>query len=97
MYTSPVSQMNVYLMTGLYKAGIDITLTSHQACVWLPPITALVGFPKTRQRYIDINLVLINTNGDNHHVPSHGVLSQGRTLRGPVAVALRLCPTLGHR
>ena len=31
------------------------------------------------------------------HVPSHGVISQGSTLRGPVAVALRLCPILGHR
>ena len=26
------------------------------------------------------------------NVPSHGVISQGSTLRGPVAVALRLCP-----
>ena len=28
-------------------------------------------------------------------MPSHGVISQGSTLRGPVAVALRLCPTQG--
>ena len=31
------------------------------------------------------------------NLPSHGVISQGSTLRGPVAVALRLCPILGHR
>ena len=29
------------------------------------------------------------------HVPSHGVTSQGSTLRGSVAVALRLCPMQG--
>ena len=30
-------------------------------------------------------------------MPSHGVISQGSTLRGPVAVALRLCPIQGLR
>ena len=51
----------------------------------------------SKTKHCDLIIIYLSqldyyTSGQTINVPSHGVRSQGSTLRGPVAVALRLCP-----
>ena len=64
----------------VYIAYVTCTLLSPDAPVCVLNQTLFKSVEKINQE---------------NYMPSHGVISQGSTLRGPVAVALRLCPIQG--